>query len=77
MEIDDMKNSLERFAKDFTKLSEYFGVDDYDNIEAKRQKSTMRNTLNPNQIRELENENDNDNFIEKLNKKEYNSEKGI
>ena len=34
-----MKNSLERFAKDFTKLSEYFGVDDYDNIEAKMQKT--------------------------------------
>jgi len=39
MEIDEMKNSLERFAKDFTKLSEYFGVDDYDNIEAKMQKT--------------------------------------
>ena len=34
-----MKHSLGRFAKDFTKLSEYFGVDDYDNIGAKEQNS--------------------------------------
>jgi hypothetical protein len=57
MEIDEMKNSLERFAKDFTKLSEYFGVDDYDNIEAKTQMiKNMKISLKQKNEKENENE---------------------
>jgi hypothetical protein len=67
MEIDEMKNSLERFAKDFTKLSEYFGVDDYDEIEAKTQmvKNIKISSKKENE-KEYENKNEN-----------VNGEKGI
>lgn len=74
MEIEEMRISLGKFAKDFTKLSEYFGVDDYDNIETKILKTKEIKNQTSNIIKESSeelNEKEKENQIIKMNEEVF------
>jgi hypothetical protein len=75
MEIEEMKICLCKFAKDFTKLSEYFGVDDYDDIESKILKTKEIKNQTSNIIKEsneeFNNEKEKENRIIKMNEEVF------